>query len=114
MNLSMVTQCHYLHNLGNAIGKPAMESVHSGLQNPGAQRQCYETAVKFAAKVGDGGLKPHEAGRMLCAALNAGTEFQRISVAKGYNLENAKKIEEMKVADYNRNKPYRRSGGMSY
>ena len=112
MNLSMVTQCHYLHNLSNAIGKP--NDIHSGLQNPGAQRQCYETCARLAEKVTVGTLKEHEAGRMLCSALNAGTEFQRISVAKGYNLENAKKIEEMKVADYNRNKPYRRSGGMSY
>lgn len=112
MNLGMVTQCHYLHTLSNSIGKPG--SVRSGLQNPAAQRKCYEACEKFTEKVSAGRLKPHEAGRMLCTALNAGTEFQRISVAKGYNLENAKKVEELKVAEANRNRPYRRSGGMSY
>ena len=53
----------------------------------------------------------YKAGLMLCTALNAGTEFQRISVAKDYNLENAKRIEEMKVAETNRTRPYQRGGG---
>jgi len=112
MNLSPITNCHYLHNLQNSIGKA--NSQGSALQNPLAQKQCYETAQRLSERVKQGELKPHEAGRMLCTALNAGTEFQRVSVAKGYNLENAKKIEELKVAEANRNKPYRRSGGMSY
>ncbi|MBQ9282276.1 MAG: hypothetical protein IJ207_08780 [Treponema sp.] len=112
MNLSMITQCHYLHNLSNAVGKP--NDIHFGLQNPAAQRQCYETCRQFSQKVENDGMKPQVAGKMLCTALNSGTEFQRISVAKGYNLENAKKIEELKVAEANRNKPYRRSGGVSY
>lgn len=111
-DLRMVTQCHYLHTLSNAIGKSG--DIHSGLQGSQAQRQCYEACAKLAGKVSAGQLKPHEAGRMLCTALNAGTEFQRISVAKGYNLENAKKVEELMVAESNRNHTYRRSGGVSY
>ena len=111
MDLKAITQCHYAHNLGNAIGKPSAPNL--GLDG-NAERKCTEVGRQFIAKVADGGIPPEKAGRMLCTALNAGTEFQRISVAKGYNLENAKKVEELKVAEANRNRPYRRSGGMSY
>ncbi|MBQ8680339.1 MAG: hypothetical protein IJ530_11340 [Treponema sp.] len=111
LDLRMLTQCHYYHNLGNAIGKPNAPSL--GLHDV-AERKCTEVSKQLIEKVSNGELSPHKAGLMLCTALNAGTEFQRISVAKGYNLENAKKIEELKVAEANRNKPYRRSGGVSY
>jgi hypothetical protein len=111
VDLRMLTQCHYYHNLGNAIGKPNSPSL--GLYDA-AERQCTDVSKKLIEKVTSGEVPPHKAGMMLCTALNAGTEFQRISVAKGYNLENAKKIEEMKVAEANRARPYRRSSGMSY
>lgn len=113
-DLRLVTQCHFQHNLGSAIGKPAMSDIHSGQQNPGVQKQCYEVCEKFLGKMQSEKIPPHKAGKMLCTALNAGTEFQRVSVAKGYNLENAKKVEEMKVAEKNRDLGYRRSGGFSY
>lgn len=111
LDLRQLTECHYSHNLGNAIGKPNSPSL--GLHDV-AERQCTEVGKKLIEKVTSGEVQPHKAGMMLCTALNAGTEFQRISVAKGYNLENAKKIEEMKVAEANRARPYRRSCGMSY
>lgn len=110
MNLLMLTQCHFEHNLGNAIGTP--NSPNLGL-NENARRQCTEVSKQFLRKISDEKIPPQRAGLMLCTALNSGTEFQRIVVAKGHNLENAKKIEEMKVAEINRSKGYRRSGGMS-
>lgn len=108
LNLASVTQCQYLHNLGNSIGKP--EWAEAKTQT--FKSSCYETCSKLAEKVKSGELKPYQAGKALCTALNAGTEFQRVSVAKNYNLENAKKIEEMKVAEANRQKAYRRSNGI--
>ena len=110
MNLLMLTQCHFEHNLGNAIGTP--NSSNLGLSE-NARRQCTEVSKQSLRKISDEKIPPQRAGLMLCTALNSGTEFQRIVVAKGHNLENAKKIEEMKVAEINRSKGYRRSGGMS-
>lgn len=107
IDLSSAVQCHYLHNLANSIGQPRLSSAKTSAH----QNECYESCKKMIEKVESGKLKPEEAGKMLCSALNAGTEFQRISVSKGYNLENAKKIEEMKVAEANRNRAYRRSSG---
>lgn len=108
IDISVITNCHYRHNLANSIGKPELMEKH------GEKELCYDTARKFIEKANQDGLKPHKAGLMLCTALNAGTEFQRISVAKGYNLENAKRVEELKVAEANRNRSYYRSGGISY
>ena len=111
MNLSVITNCHYLHNLSNSIGQP--DKSHDKTEP--VKDFCYETANKFNQKITENGISPQKAGMMLCTALNAGTEFQRISVAKGYNLENAKKVEELKVAQANREKPYRKySGGFGY
>jgi|GEM_PF-2847111 len=110
MNILAITDCHYLHNLSNSIGNPTM--TETKIQNK--KTVCYETAKKFIEKTNQDGINVYKAGQMLCTALNAGTEFQRISVAKGYNLENAKKVEELKVAEANRNRPYHRSDGISY
>jgi len=105
MNLTVITNCHFYHNLTNAIGKPELAEERNARQKD----ICYQTSKNFCKKANN--IEPYKAGLMLCTALNAGTEFQRISVAKGYNLENAKKIEELKVAEATRNQTYKRSGG---
>ena len=110
MNLAFVTNCHYLHNLSNSIGKPELAERKTASQ----KERCYQAANAFCERAYKSRISPHKAGLMLCTALNAGTEFQRISVAKGYNLENAKKQEELKVAEANRNRLYHKSGGYSY
>ena len=110
INISVITNCHYLHNLANSIGKPEQAYLKTLPQ----KKQCYDKAKEFIEKSDKAGMNPYKAGYMLCTALNAGTEFQRISVAKGYNLEEAKKLEELKVAESNRNRAYHRSGGQSY
>lgn len=110
IDISVITNCHYLHNLANSIGRPEQAEIKTASQ----KEACYTTAKAFIQKANQEGIKPYKASLMLCTALNAGTEFQRISVAKGYNLENAKKIEELKVAEANRNRPYHRSGGITY
>ena len=111
VNLTVLTNCHYFHNLTNSIGKPEL----SESKTSGQKQRCYMAAKQFAEKNQKNNISSYKAGAMLCTALNAGTEFQRISVAKGYNLENAKKIEELKVAEATRNQTYKRSdGGWSY
>lgn len=99
MDFSVITNCHYLHLLANAIGKPELAEIKTKNQ----KSLCYEKAIEFIEKVKKEKFESHKAGIMLCKALNSGTELQRISVAKGFNLENAKKIEELKVAEKNRN-----------
>ena len=110
INLIAITNCHYLHNLSNSIGKPEM--TEAKIQNQKAL--CYETAQKFIEKTSQDRLPSYKSGLMLCTALNAGTEFQRISVAKDYNLENAKRVEELKAAEANIKQPYHKRGGLSY
>ena len=77
-------------------------------QRPGMDPEMRAEFAKMAAQKVAGEYKPYEAGRKIARALESGTEFQRIAVAKNYNLENAKKIEELKVAEANINRPYRR------
>ncbi|MCR5252583.1 MAG: hypothetical protein K6C98_02585 [Treponema sp.] len=105
LNLTVITNCHYFHNLTNSIGMPELAEEKTAKH----KELCYQTSKEFCNKSNNVGA--YKAGLMLCTALNAGTEFQRISVAKGYNLENAKRIEEMKVAETNRTRPYQRGGG---
>lgn len=112
LDLTAITNCHYIHQLGNSIGKPELAEQ----KNANQKDLCYWLAGEFIKKAAENKILPKKAGMMLCTALNAGTEFQRLSVAKGYNLENAKKIEEMQVAEANRNRGYGniKSGGISY
>ena len=97
VDLRAITHCHYVHTLSNSIGNQKFKD-----KNELNKSHCLEAAAKLNEKVRIGELKEWQAGRALCTALAAGTEFQRVCVAKGYNLENAKIVEEMLVAEKNR------------
>ena len=109
IDLLPVTSCSYMHNLANSIGKPEAAAAN----NKANESACYKSALGLSEKVDNQEISVQRAGKIICKALSAGIELQRVAVAKNYNLENAKKIEEMKVADSNRRKA-KAYGGMSY
>lgn len=102
IDFSAAVDCHFKHCLQNSIGNGLKDNRETN------RNSCYRQCMELVKKVESGEYKPYEAGRKIARALESGTEFQRIAVAKNYNLENAKKIEELKVAEANINRPYRR------
>lgn len=102
IDFSAAVDCHFKHCLQNSIGNGLKDNREAN------RNSCYRQCMELVNKVESGEYKPYEAGRKIARALESGTEFQRIAVAKNYNLENAKKIEELKVAEANINRPYRR------
>ncbi|MBM7022652.1 hypothetical protein [Treponema sp. Marseille-Q4523] len=102
-DFSAVIDSHFKHCLQSATGNILHDNRES------VKEHCYAACNELIKKVEQGTYRPYEAGRKIVRALECGTQFQRISVAKNYNLENAKKAEELKVAEANRNKAYRRS-----
>nr|WP_180485589.1 hypothetical protein [Treponema socranskii] len=102
-DFSSVIDCHFKHCLQSATGNV----LHDNREQ--IQAACYSVCNELVKQVEQGKYRPHDVGRKIVKALECGTQFQRLTVAKNYNLENAKKAEELKVAESNRNKAYRRS-----
>ena len=102
-DFSAVIDCHFKHCLQNATGNVLRDNREQ------IQAACYSVCDELVKQVEQGKYRPHDAGRKIVKVLECGTQFQRLTVAKNYNLENAKKAEELKVAESNRNKAYRRS-----
>lgn len=106
IDFSVAIDCHFKHCLQNSTGNKLTDN--RGVNKSMCYRQCMELVKLVENRI----YKPYEIGQKIARALESGTEFQRISVAKNYNLENAKKIEEMKVAEANISRPYRKSSAI--
>ena len=107
LNFTPVMASHYLHTLGNSLG--GFPEKYLGEK----ERSCYEKCSQLVENVRQGKMSEKDAGRFICKSLFAGTQVQRVVTAKGFNLENAKRNEELRVAESVRETAYRKSNGFS-
>ncbi len=108
LNFISVMASHYLHTLTNSLGQKSNENYLNKYKN-----SCYEKCSELITNVKEGNLSEINAGRFICKSLFAGTQVQRVVTAKGFNLENAKKNEELRVAENIRQNAFKKCNGYS-
>lgn len=101
INFLPVIDSHFKHILQNATGN-IMKDNRSQIEGT-----CYKACNELINTVEKNKIAAARAGKEITKALYAGTEFQKISLSKGYNMENAKQNEEKQLARINLKKhPY--------
>jgi len=88
INFSPLVNAQARHVCSMATGSSIRNDI-----NPQSEATCYSMFEKIINATTEQGIEPWKAGREICKALHAGTQYAKSYTAKDFNLEH-KKIQE--------------------